>query len=64
MEEVKRTLRIVWMTQEGKKRLWSLNNIDPAASTGSILALVDAMGTLTNRVTNGVQLMVVSNVLP
>lgn len=61
MEEVKRTVRIVWMDQEGKKRLWSLNNVDAGASTTSILALTEALGTLTTRATRGVQLMVVSN---
>ncbi|NPV88341.1 hypothetical protein HPY42_02265 [Coprothermobacteraceae bacterium] len=64
MQEVKRVLRIVWEDVEGNKRLWSLNNIDSTASEASILALADALGSLTTRVTQNVQLMVVSNVQP
>lgn len=64
MEEVKRTVRIVWLNSEGKKRLWSLNNIDPMATATSIMELTNALGTLTTRVTTGVQLMVVNNLLP
>jgi len=64
MEEVKRTVRIVWLNSEGKKRLWSLNNIDPTAPATAIMELADALGTLTTRLTKGVQLMVVSNLLP
>ena len=46
MEEVKRTVRIVWLNNEGKKRLWSLNNIDPRATATSIMEITDALGAL------------------
>jgi len=64
MEEVKRTVRIVWLNSEGKKRLWSLNNIDPTATATSIMELTNAVGTQTTRGTTGVQLMVGNNLLP
>jgi len=64
MEEVKRTVRIVCLNSEGKKRHWSLNNIDPTATATSIMKLTNALGTLNTRVTTGVQLMVVNNLLP
>uniref|UniRef100_B5Y7N1 DUF1659 domain-containing protein n=1 Tax=Coprothermobacter proteolyticus (strain ATCC 35245 / DSM 5265 / OCM 4 / BT) TaxID=309798 RepID=B5Y7N1_COPPD len=54
----------MWLNSEGKKRLWSLNNIDPTATATSIMELTNALGTLTTRVTTGVQLMVVNNLLP
>jgi len=61
MEEVKRTVRIVWLNSEGKKRLWSLNNIDPTATATSIMELTNAFGHTDHQTTTGVQLMVVTS---
>jgi len=61
MEEVKRTVRIVWLKQRRQETPLVTEQHRPTATATSIMELTNALGTLTTRQTTGVQLMVVTS---